>query len=156
MIQASEKCFELVKHFEGCKLVAYPDSAGLYTIGIGTTVYPDGKPVKKGQTCTEDQARQWFLWDLKEAEGKLMRWLTVEDKLPQHKIDALISIVYNLGYPQSLIRAVNNNHNDPNIAGLFQMYVKAGGRTIAGLVRRRRAESWLYFHNELKYFEPLK
>jgi lysozyme len=158
MIKASERCFELVKHFEGCKLKAYKDSAEIWTIGIGTIRYPDGKTVKQGDTCTLDQAKAWFLLDIKEAEYKLGVWLSDfnEKYMDQYRIDALLSFVYNVGYGETLIKKVNANPNDPSIWGAFLLYVKAGGRTIKGLVRRRNAEAHLYFKNELDFYQDLK
>lgn len=157
-IKASERCFELVEHFEGCKLTAYKDSAGIWTIGIGTIRYPDQKPVKEGDTCTIDQAKAWFLLDMKEAEDKLERWLSEFNRkyMDQYRIDALLSFVYNVGYGETLIKKVNTNPNDPSIWGAFLLYVKAGGKTVSGLVRRRNAEAHLYFKNELEFYVSKK
>ena len=40
---------------EGCRLTAYPDSLGFWTIGIGRHV-----GITEGQTCTQQQADDWF------------------------------------------------------------------------------------------------
>jgi len=176
-IKASDKCFELVRHFEGCELKAYPDSGGLPTIGIGTTFYPDQKPVKLGDTCTIHQAKAWFMLDLKEAEEKLEKYLSKwnRDTMDQYRIDALLSFVYNVGYGETLMKKVNTNPNDVSIWGAFLLYsrVKADkdgkdndgdgivdekGETkqVFGLLRRRQAEAHLYFKNELEFYEDLK
>ena len=42
-MQISEKGTSLIKHFEGCRLEAYQDSVGIWTIGYGTI-----KGVKEG------------------------------------------------------------------------------------------------------------
>ncbi len=44
-MQLSRKGLEAIKFFEGLKLEAYEDSAGIPTIGYGT-IRIDGKPVK--------------------------------------------------------------------------------------------------------------
>ena len=44
---------ELIKKFEGCRLVAYRCAAGVWTIGYGHT-----QGVKQGQTCTQKQAEK--------------------------------------------------------------------------------------------------
>jgi len=176
MRKASERCFEMAMHFEGCKLKAYRDSARIWTLGIGTICYPDGKPVKEGHTCTMDQARQWFMWDIHEAESKLNRWLSPDNKknLSQNKIDAIIDFVYNVGYGESLIKAINRNPEDVSIWGCFLLYdkVKATSdgkdndndglidepgemKKILGLLRRRNSEAHLYFKNELEFYEHL-
>ena len=46
----------LVKEFEGCRLTAYPDpgtGAEPWTIGWGSTTYPDGKPVQPGDHISQ-------------------------------------------------------------------------------------------------------
>jgi lysozyme len=157
-IKASERCFELVKHFEGCKLKAYKDSAGIWTIAIGCITYPNGNKVKQGDTCTTEQAKEYFLNDIKEAEKKLTRWLSDFNQkyMDQYRIDALLSIVFNVGYPETLIKKVNTNPNDTSIWGAFLLYVKAGGKIVKGLVRRRNSEAFLYFKNDLHFFEEMK
>jgi lysozyme len=176
MVKASEKCFELAHGFEGCELRAYQDSADIWTIGIGTTRYPDGKPVKKGDTCTLSQATMWFLWDMKDAETKLNRWLNDWNKktLDQNKIDALVSFVYNVGYGETLMKMVNKNANDPAIWGAFLLYDKVSAnkdgidndkdgkvdepdekKKELGLMRRRNSEAHLYFKNEINLYEEL-
>ena len=45
-MKVSQNCIDLIKKWEGCKLTAYKCPAGVWTIGIGTTRYPDGRPVK--------------------------------------------------------------------------------------------------------------
>ncbi|MDF2791458.1 MAG: lysozyme, partial [Neobacillus sp.] len=54
----------LISSFEDTRLKAYDDGVGVWTIGIGTTVYPNGVKVKKGDTCTLDQAKSYFKHDL--------------------------------------------------------------------------------------------
>jgi lysozyme len=45
----------------------------------------------------------------------------------------------------TLLKKVNINPNDPTIAAEFLKWNKAGGKIVAGLTRRRQAESDLYF-----------
>ena len=59
---------DLICDFEGKRLVAYDDGVGIWTIGFGTTVYPNGIRVKKGDTCTEAQAKAYMQNDLKKFE----------------------------------------------------------------------------------------
>lgn len=174
---ATDNCFKIAHHFEGCKLSAYQDGGGKWTIGIGTTIYPDGKPVQKGHTCTLDQAKMWFLWGMQEAERKLNKWLTgyVLKTLEQHKVDALLSCIYNVGYPQTLIEMVNKNPDHKAIWGAFLMYVKEPAekdgkdndkdglvdekgekREVFGLLRRRNSEAHLYFKGEINFYEGLR
>ena len=43
---------DLISGFEGTRFTAYDDGVGVWTIGTGTTVYPNGVKVKQGDTCT--------------------------------------------------------------------------------------------------------
>ena len=51
-MKTSQVGIELISSFEDTKLQAYDDGVGVWTIGIGTTVYPNGMKVKKGDTST--------------------------------------------------------------------------------------------------------
>ena len=62
-MQLSRKGLEAIKFFEGLKLEAYEDSAGIPTIGYGTIrIY--GKPVKLGMKIPAEQAEQYLLADV--------------------------------------------------------------------------------------------
>ena len=65
--------FELIKKWEGLSLKAYKCPAGVWTIGYGTTFYPDGSKVKEGDTCTKE-----------EADGLLLWYCTTKIKLPKN------------------------------------------------------------------------
>ena len=49
----------LIREFEGFVASAYLCPANVWTIGIGTTVYPNGTKVKKGDKCTQEQAHEY-------------------------------------------------------------------------------------------------
>ncbi len=143
----SDAGIECIQISEGLRLQAYQDSGGLWTIGIGTTRYPDGTRVKKGDTCTEFQAHAWLRHDVAGA-CKDVDDLTRDD-LTQHQFDALVSLIYNIGrghYSTSTVRRlVNNNPNDSAIRAAFMMWNKVEGKIVAGLVNRRKREADLYF-----------
>lgn len=71
----------------------------------------------------------------------------VKVKLNQNQFDALVSFTYNLG-PESLKKSTLiklNNQNQMNDAvEEFTKWVKANGKTLPGLVRRRQAERNLF------------
>ena len=131
---------ELIKAFEGCKLTAYLDSVGVATIGYGHT-----KGVKMGDTCTQAQADAWLSEDLKDAEECVKAAVTVP--MTQHEFDALVSFTFNLGCgnlrKSTLLRLLNNSDHD-GAALEFRRWDKAGGQVLAGLTRRRDAESRLF------------
>jgi lysozyme len=55
-----EKAIALIKDYEKCRLKAYQCSAGVWTIGWGTTVYPNNERVKEGDTCSQLEADFYF------------------------------------------------------------------------------------------------
>ena len=69
--------------------------------------------------------------------------------LKQNQFDALVSFAFNLGTGalagSTLFRKVKINPNDQTISLEFAKWVNAGGKKLPGLVRRRKAESDLYF-----------
>ncbi|RTL47257.1 MAG: lysozyme [Sphingobacteriales bacterium] len=161
----SNNCLRLIEHFE-CGgnvnqpkwLNAYKDVAGVWTIGIGTIRYPNGKRVKQGDTCTVQEAYEWLMWELKET--MLMVDALTTDTINQQQFDALVSFTYNVGsgnYSNSTLRKlINNNPNDyTNIVPQFLKWKYADGVESAGLLRRRKAEAYLYVHGELKFYYSL-
>ena len=67
----SKTGIDLISSFEGIRLNAYDDGVGVWTIGIGTTIYPNGVKVKKGDKCTLEQAKEYFAHDLKRFESSV-------------------------------------------------------------------------------------
>jgi lysozyme len=155
----SNNCLQLIEYYEAGNnlkkfLKAYKCPAGVCTIGIGTTIYPNGKRVAKGDVITEEEARD-FLWhDVRNFQQLVDAFTT--DAVTQSQFDALVSFAYNLGTnalkTSTLLKKINANVNDPSIKTEFLKWVNAGGKPLAGLVKRRNAEAWLYFNNELKWF----
>lgn len=140
----------LIKQFEGLRLKAYPDpgSGGEpYTIGYGTTVYPDGKKVKLGDVITLEQASQFLTYDINRFSVKVA--LLIKSAINENQFGALVSFAYNVGLENlkisTLLKKVNKNPSDPTIADEFAKWKKAAGRVLPGLVRRRAEETKLYF-----------
>lgn len=138
---------ELIKTFEGCKLEAYNCSAGVTTIGFGNTRYEDGTPVKMGDKITKERAESLFELIADSFASKVKPLVTAN--VNSNQFDALVSFAYNCGIANlkssTLLRKVNANPNDPTIRAEFEKWNKAGGKVLAGLTRRRKAEADLYF-----------
>ena len=139
-MKLGERGTEILKYFEGCKLTAYQDSVGVWTIGYGHT-----KGVYDGMTITQDQAEQMLLSELEEYEGYIENMVTVP--LTQNQFDALVVWVYNLGPTNfknsTLLKELNAGNY--NAAGQeITRWNKAGGKVLAGLVKRREAEAELF------------
>ena len=140
LMKLGERGTEILKYFEGCKLTAYQDSVGVWTIGYGHT-----KGVYDGMTITQDQAEQMLLSELEEYEGYIKDMVTVP--LTQNQFDALVVWVYNLGPTNfrnsTLLKELNAGNY--NAAGQeITRWNKAGGKVLAGLVKRREAEAQLF------------
>ncbi|ENU16935.1 lysozyme [Acinetobacter lwoffii] len=136
---------DLICNFEGLRLKAYDDGVGVWTIGFGTTKYPNGIRVKKGDTCTLDQAKAYMQNDLKSFEQTVNN--TVKVPLNQNQFDALVSLAYNIGstaFKNSTLVKRLNEGNYKAAANQFDVWVNAGGKRMQGLVNRRAAEKALF------------
>jgi lysozyme len=138
---------------ESCRLVAYLDSVGVWTIGWGTIRYPDGRKVKKGDTVTQGQADDYFRYDLKRFELAVDALTT--DTIVQRQFDALVSFTYNVGEEgyrgSSVRRLVNANPADPTIRERMMLWCRGQldddpyKERIEGLWNRRHSEADQYF-----------
>jgi len=143
----SNKLRELVKHFEGCKLTSYVCSAGHNTIGYGNTFYENGVKVKPGDKITQQRAEE--LLDVILIKFVQQTNELIKSNVNQNQRDALTDFAYNCGVgnlrSSTLLKLVNANPNDPEIRAQFMRWNKGGGKELAGLTRRRKAEANLYF-----------
>ena len=124
----------LTRSFEGLRLKAYRDSAGVWTIGYGHT----GPEVHCGQCISEIEAEALLRSDLTSAVRTVRKAVQVD--LAQHQFDALVDFCFNAGrgsfLGSSLLRYVNQGEFD-SAAVQFGLWVHAGGKILPGLVRRR-------------------
>ena len=147
-MKPSQSCADLVKEFEGYSAVAYPDPGSgdePWTIGYGTTKYPDGAKVKKGDQCIRSAAEEWLRFEL-EAKGDAVD-LLVRVPLSQHQFDALCSFTYNVGvknFAESTLRKMVNAAMFGEAAEQFLRWTRASGRVLPGLVKRREEERALF------------
>lgn len=139
-MHTSQKGLDLIKSFEGLRLSAYKCPADVWTIGYGTTA-----GVKQGQTITKERAEELLREDVRRFEDQVLR--LVKMPLTQGQFDALTSFVYNLGAGNlsnsTLLRLLNAGDYD-GAAAQFERWNKAGGKVLAGLIRRRAAERALF------------
>lgn len=140
-MKISAKGFNFIRQHEGLRLKAYQCSADVWTIGYGHT-----QGVSMGDTCTREQAEQWIMEDIARAEKAVNRQGL---NINQNQFDALVSFVFNLGETafksSTLLKKIKANPNDPTIADEFAKWKYAGGKVVAGLAKRRKNESNLYF-----------
>lgn len=139
-MQTSERGIALIKEFEGCRLEAYRCSAGVWTIGYGST-----RGVKPGDKITAEAADERLRFDLRHAENAVKRY--GPPGLRQHQFDALVSFVFNLGaeaFRHSTLLAKLTRGDARGAGEEFERWVYAGGRESPGLARRRKAERALF------------
>lgn len=144
-MSVSNKGVDLICEFEGKRLVAYDDGVGIWTIGFGTIKYPNGVRVKKGDTCTLEQAKEYMRHDLIEFEHTVNS--SVKVPLNQNQFDALVSLAYNIGssaFKSSTLVKKLNTGDYQGAADQFNVWINAGGKRIQGLVNRRDREKLLF------------
>jgi len=141
----SEAGYGIIRKYEGLRLTAYPDPAtggAPWTNGYGHT-----KGVKKGDTCTKEQAEQWLYEDAMEAWTGVLS--VVKVKLEQWELDALTSFVFNLGIgnlkTSTLLRKLNVGDR-AGAADEFLRWNKAAGKEMPGLTKRRTEERKLFLN----------
>ena len=105
-----------------------------YTIGWGHYGVP------AGIVWTQKQADDQLVKDLVKYENYVN---SMHLNLNENQFSALVDFTYNcgLGSLQTLCR----NRNIKQIGEALILYNKAGGKVLAGLTRRRKAEQELYF-----------
>lgn len=143
-MSALDLAIPLIQKFEGCRLEAYPDpgtGGAPYTIGWGTT----GPDVRPGVKWTQKQADDRFKAHVEEFAAKVARLVKVP--VTDYQMAALISLAYNIGTgalaTSTLLRMVNALNFD-GAAQQFSRWNRAGGKVMAGLTRRRKAEAALF------------
>lgn len=154
----SENGIKLIKSFEGLRLQAYRDVAGVWTIGYGSTRYHDGKLVKPGdKLANENQAETLFRNTLKQYEDAVNNHVKVP--INQVQFDSLVSFTYNEGVGalagSSLLKLLNEKDYEA-AAAHFLIWdkitdPKTGDKVLCTtLVNRRKAESKLFLSSEIE------
>lgn len=139
--------YEKIKEFEGCRLTAYRDAVGVWTIGYGHTI-----GVKRGMTITQDQADAYFDAYLDAQEEVLRKIVTNHEKLTDYQWDAIVSFSYNVGLgnfkKSTMLAKILKNPEDPTIFNEFGRWTKAGDKKLPGLVKRRAWEAARWTGND--------
>lgn len=140
-MKLSKSGINLIKKYEGLRLKAYKpvSTEKYYTIGYGHY----GSDVYQGMTITEGQAEEFLRKDLDKFENAVVKLGKV---WTQNEFDALVSFTYNCGAAN--LKKLVANRTKLQIADAFLLYNKAGGKTLTGLVKRRKEERALFLKNE--------
>jgi lysozyme len=140
-MKTSQTGINLIKKFESLSLTSYICPSGKLTIGWGHT-----QNVKLNQTITEIEAENLLKKDLSSFENTVNYTCKYVN---QNQFDALVSFCFNCGsgafIKSALLKLIQEDPNNPLIRDEFMKYVNSNGKTLPGLVRRRKAEADLYF-----------
>ena len=139
-MKCSQEGLALIKKFEGCRLEAYRCSANVLTIGYGHT-----GGVLETDVITQDDADKLLEEDIAKFENYVNDNVIVE--LNQSQFDALVAWTFNLGVGnlrQSTMLRKLNEGNYQSVPSEMNRWNKAGGKTLDGLIRRRKAEGVLF------------
>ena len=145
MSRTSRQGLDLIRHFESFRPTVYLCPAGYPTVGYGHVVLL-GEDFSEG--LTEAQATALLAKDVQLVERQVLGLTPASRRhLDQGQFDALVSFTFNLGagaYQRSTLRQCVLAGHDDLVPDQLMRWVRAGGRTLAGLVRRRQAEAMLY------------
>lgn len=142
-MEPSEHAYEIIKNWEGLRCKAYKalPSERFYTIGYGHCC-PE---VKKRQYITVKEAEQLLKNDVAQYSQLLAE---LNPTLLQHQYDALISLIYNIGWNNfitsmtGVVTASLNKKTTPlDVARRIILWVRSGGKVVLGLQRRRVDEA---------------
>ena len=142
-MKISQTGLDLIKKWEGYREKAYQDIVGVWTVGYGSTrIY--GRKVLPSDSLTESTAVAFLEKELEEVGAyKVLNKLN----LNQNQFDALCSFIYNLGitnFNKSTLKKKLVAGDYVGASYEFIRWNKAGGKGVAGLTKRRIAESKLF------------
>lgn len=156
----SEAGISLIKHFEGVRLKPYRCPALLWTVGVGHVLYPRQIHLTleermhfhlapaHNRTFTQEEVNDLLRNDLRRFERGVER--LCGRNTTQCQFDALVSFAFNLGLGTLQRSTLRRKHLRADYAGAaseFLRFVRAGGKVLPGLQRRRIAERLLYVHH---------
>ncbi len=155
---------DLIKQFEGFaqalpdgRAQAYADPLRGWevpTIGYGTTRYPDGVPVKKGDIINKTQAEAYLIDHVDQSCRQAMEKIPTWSRMNDNQRGAIYSFAYNLGssfYGGYNFESITQVCDSPDrwydhrwIAAQFVKYRNPNTSVEEGLRRRRLAEAALF------------
>lgn len=140
MAHVSEVGLKLIQKFEGCRLTAYDDGTGVWTIGWGHTGVVDGIPVVPGMEITQWKADLLLQYDLVRFEAAVEHDLS--HSATPGQFDAMVALAFNIGINAFMRSTVLKEFNAGNLltaAAAFMMWIRPV-EVMEGLARRRAAE----------------
>ena len=151
-MKISDKGLKLIQEFEDFVSTPYQDSARVWTIGYGSTYYPNGKKVTKfdkpiNRLYAETIQKNVIARDFEPVINELLEKEIASGFITQNMYDAIISLTYNIGvngFKRSSVLRLLKQGDKQNAADAFLLWNMAGGKVLRGLVRRRERERKLF------------
>jgi lysozyme len=161
-MKASKKLLKMLAHHEGVRQRPYQCPANLWTIGVGSLLYPEqaripstpeGMAKRKAWPLKPEDNRTWSMEevdrilakDVERFERGIERLISI--RLTQNEYDAVLSFAFNLGLgclQRSTLRAKLNRGDKEGAIESLLKYNKAGGKVLKGLDKRRKDEAALF------------
>jgi lysozyme len=142
-MQPSSNILDYIKTTEAYRPTAYlPTPQDVPTIGYGST----GPDVKLGMTWTRAQCIARFLGTCSTLAQQMTNALGATPTT-QNQFDAMFSLAYNIGIGHFLTSSVLRDHKARAYSredNDFLMWIKQAGKTLGGLVTRRKKEASIY------------
>jgi lysozyme len=165
-VKVSEAARKMIMHHEGVRFKPYKCPADLWTVGVGSVLYPEQNklPMVRKDGYTGQIRKDYALhaednrvWSKEEVMALLEKDLGRFERgvvryCPsvlghQAAFDAFVSLSFNIGlgaFQRSSVRMRHNRGDYQGAADAFMMWTKAGPRVLPGLVKRRKDERELY------------
>jgi lysozyme len=147
-VAAQPAAVNMIAEFEDFRAKPYQDAGGVWTIGYGS-VWLDGTgPLRVGPdtaSIDEPTARAWLTAELQQSVRTLSQMVKVP--LTDGEQAALEDFIYNLGIGNFVSSALLRKLNAGDYRGAaaqLDLWICAGGHVMAGLLRRRQAETKLF------------
>ena len=156
-MKVSDYALKSIIHHEGVRYKPYRCPANLWTIGIGSVLYPKQGLMtlsdrllvplnpKDNRIFTKDEVNAILKADLQRFERGVLRYCPII--VTQGQFDALVSFSFNVGLgtlQRSTLRQKHNRGDFEGAADEFMKYTRGGGKVLKGLVNRRKDEKAMY------------
>ena len=153
----SEKGIDFLMEIEGVRKKPYDDQTGKEiseyckgaTIGVGHLISNEELFERFKDGIEHSEIMELLKQDLKSFEYAVNKYVIKE--LPQHKFDAVVMLVFNIGVRafsnSSVLKMINNpkaKTNYKTVEGSWKAWKKSQGKVMKGLVNRRQKE-WNYY-----------
>ena len=157
-MQINEAGLAIIKKSESCRLTAYKDTGGVWTIGWGHTSEAGPPKVTPNLKITQEEADAILARDVAMFEDAV-RKLVPPDTLNENQFSACVSLCYNIGpanFAKSSVLRFIKKGRMKDAADAFALWNRDEGEIQGGLVKRRAAEAALFVKVEGKTEAPAK